>query len=70
MKKLLLLFFIFLLPITVLVCIDNYFSEKSELFIEKEVTTIHQIQPVPKTKSTESNPSHRHQQATLHISHT
>lgn len=40
MKKLLLLFFIFLFPITVLVCIDNYFSEKSELFIEKEVTTI------------------------------
>lgn len=40
MKKLLLLFFIFLIPITILVCVDNYFSEKSELFIEKEVTTI------------------------------
>lgn len=40
MKKLLLLFFIFLIPITILIFIDNYFGNKSEVFIEKEVTTI------------------------------
>ncbi|MBS5852406.1 MAG: sporulation protein YunB [Staphylococcus sp.] len=40
MKKLLLLFFIFLIPIFLLTMIDNYFSKKSNLYIEKEVTTI------------------------------
>lgn len=40
MKKFLLLFFIFLIPILLLTMIDNYFSKKSDLYIEKEVTTI------------------------------
>ena len=40
MKKFLLLFFIFLIPILLLTIIDNYFSKKSDLYIEKEVTTI------------------------------
>ena len=40
MKKFLLLFFIFLIPILLLTMIDNYFSKKSYLYIEKEVTTI------------------------------
>ena len=40
MKKYLLLFFIFLIPILLLTMIDNYFSKKSDLYIEKEVTTI------------------------------
>ena len=40
MKKFLLLFFIFLIPILLLTMIDNYFSRKSDLYIEKEVTTI------------------------------
>ena len=39
-KKFLLLFFIFLIPILLLTMIDNYFSKKSDLYIEKEVTTI------------------------------
>lgn len=40
MKKILLLFFIFLIPIVLFTCIDNYFSEKSDLYITQEVTTI------------------------------
>ena len=40
MKKFLLLFFIFLIPILLLTMIDNYSSKKSDLYIEKEVTTI------------------------------
>ena len=40
MKKFLLLFFIFLIPILLWTMIDNYFSKKSDLYIEKEVTTI------------------------------
>lgn len=40
MKKLLLLFFIFLIPIICLTAIDNYFSKKSDLYITQEVTTI------------------------------
>ena len=40
MKKFLLLFFIFLIPILLLTMIDNYFSKKSDVYIEKEVTTI------------------------------
>lgn len=40
MKKFLLLFFIFSIPILLLTMIDNYFSKKSDLYIEKEVTTI------------------------------
>lgn len=40
MRKMLILFFIFAIPITILVIIDNYFDDKSEVFIEKEATTI------------------------------
>lgn len=40
MKKLLLLFFIFLIPIISLTAIDNYFSKKSDIYITQEVTTI------------------------------
>ena len=40
MKKFLLLFFIFLIPILLLTMIDNYFSKISDLYIEKEVTTV------------------------------
>ena len=40
MKKFILLFFIFLIPILLLTMIDNYFSKKSDLYIEKEVKTI------------------------------
>lgn len=40
MKKILLLFFIFLVPIFILILIDNYFSSKADVYIEKEVTTI------------------------------
>lgn len=40
MKKLLILFLIIGIPIILLVIIDNYFDNKSEIYIEKEATTI------------------------------
>lgn len=40
MKKLLLLFFIFLIPIIFLTAVDNYFSQKSDVYITQEVTSI------------------------------
>ena len=40
MKKIFILFLIIGIPIILLVIIDNYFDDKSEIYIEKEATTI------------------------------
>ncbi len=39
MKKILLLFFILAIPITIFMMIDNYFSENANLYLEKEIKT-------------------------------
>ena len=39
MKKVLIIVFIILIPLITFTLIDNYFSEKSNLYLEKEITT-------------------------------
>lgn len=38
MKKILILFFIFIIPLLLLMGADNYFGEKANLYLEKEIT--------------------------------
>lgn len=40
MKKLIIILLVILIPISILVVIDNYFSERSRIYVEKEVITI------------------------------
>lgn len=40
MRKIIVLSLILIIPITILVMVDNYFDDKSSIYIEKEATTI------------------------------
>lgn len=40
LKKLIIILLVILIPISILVVIDNYFSERSRIYVEKEVITI------------------------------
>lgn len=40
MRKIMLLSLILIIPITILIMVDNYFDDKSSIYIEKEATTI------------------------------
>lgn len=40
MKKLIIILLVILIPISILVVIDNYFSERSRIYVEKEVITV------------------------------
>lgn len=40
MKKLIIILLVILIPILILVVIDNYFSERSRIYVEKEVITV------------------------------
>lgn len=40
LKKLIIILLVILIPISILVVIDNYFSERSRIYVEKEVITV------------------------------